>query len=177
MTTFRISVEAVEVYAGLKAMSHRGSHLHEVFKGLRPDLRRELKEHASAESGPEGAWKPRAASTLGRLDKRGAFKTVTKREKRRKVDGVAMSGPLRSSTSKKALAETLGRLPGGVVTKVEPRALIARSPVAWAGVHNEGGRVGNGTILPARPFVFMSDSFLKQAERDLIQFVIGGFEK
>jgi phage gpG-like protein len=71
----------------------------------------------------------------------------------------------------------LGGLPGGVTTKAKPRSLIAESPIPWAGIHNDGGISGHGSVIPARPFVFFSDSFLKQAERDIAQFVIGGWRK
>lgn len=170
---FKINFDDAAVQAGLEGMRYRGSRLHEVFKALRPELRDELKRRAKEESGPEGSWAPRAAATRQRLAERGATKTTTRTQRRKK----GFSGPLRQTTTTKQLANTLGRLPGSVTTRVTPRSLIAESKVPWAGIHNEGGTAGRGSRIPARPFVFMSEEFLRQAQRDLADFVFQGWTK
>ena len=176
MATIRIAFDDADVQRGLAEMLGRGTAMHSVFKNLRPELRDELKRSAARESSPEGAWAPRAHSTMERLEKRGAIKMIKRRERRKRKGGEAFAGPLRETVTKSLLSNTLGRLPGGVVTKASATSLVAESPAAWSAIHNVGGRAGHGSLIPARPFVFFSGEFLKQAERDIEQFVLNAWE-
>ena len=47
----------------------------------------------------------------------------------------------------------LGGLAGSIRAKISGGTLTLESRVPWAGVHNEGGKVGNGATVPARPFL------------------------
>lgn len=47
----------------------------------------------------------------------------------------------------------LGRIANSISAKLEKAQLTFASKVPWAGVHNEGGVVGNKARLPARPFL------------------------
>ena len=48
-----------------------------------------------------------------------------------------------------------------------PLELAAVSKIAWAAAHQEGGTVGRGAKLPARPFMWMSQWFVSLALRKL----------
>lgn len=52
----------------------------------------------------------------------------------------------------------LGKLASSIASTVSRGTLTLYSKVAWAGVHNEGGTVGHGATLPARPFLFLESS-------------------
>jgi phage gpG-like protein len=41
-----------------------------------------------------------------------------------------------------------------------PRELAAIHRVSWAHVHQEGGRAGRGSQIPARPFMYLSSLFI-----------------
>ena len=51
----------------------------------------------------------------------------------------------------------LGNLAHSFESKITNGTLVRRSRVAWAAVHNEGGRVGHGARVPARPFLFLEE--------------------
>jgi phage gpG-like protein len=166
----RISVRDTEVQRGLDAMRGRGHLLGVVFRELRPVLRLDLREHAKFHAGPDGNWPPRAASTLAKIEKRAA--KVGRTRTRKTKDGTRIR--TRNVTR---MQNALGSLPGSVRTKAGQRQLVAESPVAWAGIHNEGGIAGHGSSIPARPFVFFSENFLGAAEREIGRFVFFGWEK
>lgn len=50
----------------------------------------------------------------------------------------------------------LGRLRASIVSSFTEDGLTIESRVPWASVHNEGGTAGNGAVIPARPFLFMT---------------------
>lgn len=159
-----------EVQRGIDAMRGRGHLLGVVFRELRPALRLDLKEHAKFHAGPDGNWPARAGSTMAKIEKRAA--KVGRTRTRKTKDGTRIR--TRNVTR---MQNALGSLPGSVRTKANARALIAESPVSWAGIQNEGGIAGHRSAIPARPFVFFSEPFLGLAEREIGRFVFFGWEK
>lgn len=163
-----------KVRRGLRKMADQRKRLSKVFRQLRPVLREDLLQHAEAEESPSGKkWKPRAESTVARVEKRASTHTRVVRERRKRK----MHGPQRETRVSKKMTSVLGTLPLSVSTKTRGHSLTAKSRVEWSGVHNEGGTVGRGARLPEREFVAFSPSFLGTAEEELIDFVHEGWRK
>jgi phage gpG-like protein len=118
-------------------------------QALKAPIKQDQKEHAQAQEGPEGKWKPRSPASVARAKLgRGAG------SKRR------MRGP-----NRKLLASLPRRT---IQVKVQARRIIVLSKVPWAGVHQHGGTAGRGAKIPARPFLWFSQQFLEQAQAMLI---------
>ncbi len=54
----------------------------------------------------------------------------------------------------------LGKLSTAVSYRAGSMGASAESRIAWSGVHQDGGKVGNKATLPARTFLWISDRFL-----------------
>jgi phage gpG-like protein len=71
----------------------------------------------------------------------------------------------------------LGQLANSIQAKIEGVTLTVKSSVKWSKVQNEGGRVGNGAVLPARPFLEWTAADLEKAvatfERHMIKAIVG----
>lgn len=65
----------------------------------------------------------------------------------------------------------LGRLPAAVTYRASADELRARSRAYWSSVHQTGGRVGRGARLPARPFLWLSEAFLRDAVEAFLDYV------
>lgn len=128
------------VFAGFDRMAKQGRTLGKAFRILKPDLRADQKDHAARASGPDGAWPARATATASKLA----------RSSRRYL------GKRRRKSSKRPL----GRLVTAVMYMASNAGLVARSRVPWSGVHQEGGKVGRGATIPARPFLWISERML-----------------
>lgn len=105
----------------------RKPDLRPAWKEARQPLRRDIADHRKQQKGPDGVWSPRAASTKERAQ--------YGRKRPRKI---------------------LGRLPTALQTVSDRQRVAMRSRVAWSGVHQDGGRVGRGAKIPARPFLWAS---------------------
>lgn len=129
-------VDVSDVIDGLDKLGSRAKTLGPAFRALKVAMKADQREHRDEQAGPEGKWAPRAASTIA------AAKEHHKRLPRR------ILGRLTTAISYRAMAE----------------ALIGESRVKWSLSHQEGGIVGRGARLPARPFLWMSDQFLSFGE-------------
>lgn len=109
----------------------RNPDLRPAWKEARPVLRKDQREHAKKQEGPEGSWAPRAASTKARAGRNGRARRM------------------------------MGRLPTANRQKDERSRKIMSSTVAWSAVQATGGRVGRGSRLPARVFLYVSDRALE----------------
>ena len=116
------------------------------FRELAPRARQDQREHAMQQEGPDGQWAPRDPDTHAWRQGR--------RRRRRKL---------------------MGRLPGAISVKVHPDAVTITSKVAWSGIHQDGGTVGHGAQLPARPFLWWSEKFLGDAEEAALSYVLQGW--
>lgn len=100
-----------------------------VFGGLRKPARADQIDHRNRMRGPRGPWPALAPSTLERYARAG------KRRNRR----------------------ILGRLPVALQSIVSHNSLVMRSRVKWSMAHQAGPtRVGHGSILPQRQFLWIS---------------------
>lgn len=115
---------------------------------------RELKElviedqrdHAKRREGPDGAWKPRALPTIRKM----------------RLQGIR----------RRPLGKLLG---AGVSYRANRAGVVGESKVAWSGVHQDGGRVGRGATVPARPFLWLSQKLLEVGERLLVNVKLRAF--
>ena len=129
------TIDIGDVEKGLDAMERRAHTLGPVFNALKKPMRDDIAEHRKAKTGPDGAWAPRSAATIA------------------------------AAHGKRKLARNiLGRLPTAVSYKATSFSLIGESKVKWSGVQQDGGRVGRGSVLPAREFLWIGDSLLVIAE-------------
>jgi phage gpG-like protein len=127
-----------DVEHGLDALARRARALGPVFRELKTPLRLDQRAHAKRREGPSAMWAPRAASTMARLRSGG-----------------------------KRARKLLGRLPGAVKYTATATSVAGTSRALWSGVHQDGGVVGHGARLPARPFLWISDDMLTVAENTL----------
>ena len=127
-----------DVEKGLAAMQRRARVLGPAFRELKRPLRLDQRDHSKRRAGPSAMWAPRAASTMAKLRAGG-----------------------------RRARKPLGKLSGAVAYTADATAVRARSRVLWSGVHQDGGTVGRGAKLPARPFLWISDDMLRVAEHTL----------
>lgn len=127
-----------DVEEGLAAMQRRARALGPAFRELKRPLRLDQRAHSKKREGPSAIWAPRAASTMARLRAGG-----------------------------RRARKPLGKLTGAVAYTADATAVRGTSRVLWSGVHQDGGAVGRGARLPARPFLWISDDLLGIAENTL----------
>lgn len=109
-----------------------------VFRKLRKPMHLDQRQHRDAQRGPRGPWAPLASSTKARYAREG------KRRNRR----------------------ILARLPNARITKVTHDKLTMLSRVRkWSMAHQAGGRVGHGSVLPQRQFLWISRQLEREAAR------------
>jgi hypothetical protein len=161
-----VEVEIASLVSGLDALQKAGKDLRPVFKKLRPAIAADLREHFSSAEAPEGAWAPRASSSIKKI-------LARRREgwHRKTLAGGAVSrylkgrsaykknGQVRTSFARR-LTNQLGALKSAWLFRVTGSMFEARSRLAWAGMQQGGGIVGHGARLPARTFAWFSDAVL-----------------
>lgn len=57
----------------------------------------------------------------------------------------------------------LGKLPAAIKAGTRGSLVYVESRAKWSGSHQEGGRVGRGAVLPARPFLWISPKMIEAA--------------
>lgn len=109
-----------------------------VFRDARKPVREDLRDHAKGQVDPKGRWPGLASSTLERRARGGR-----RRSKRR----------------------LLGRLPGAIKLEHGPGFVRATSVVRWARAQSDGLRVGHGSRLPARRWMWISKKLRRQVAK------------
>lgn len=66
----------------------------------------------------------------------------------------------RAARAERRASRQLGRIADSFKSSIRGGVLTRESEISWAGVHNEGGTVGRGAEVPARPFLFIEDEDL-----------------
>ena len=145
-------VDIGDVKRGLRGLAQAGQDIGPLLQEARKPLRTDQREHQKRRRGPDGPWPGPSAATQR---KRGRTKSGRTRRKR-----------------------SLGRLPGVLTVRVLGRdTLVARSRVSWAYVHQEGGQVGRGARVPARPFLYFGAEFVNDIDQALAEYLARGFGK
>lgn len=145
MITARLDTRSLK--RGLRELGTQAERARPFFEALKAPLRQDQREHRRAQEGPKGTWPKRARTTSG---KRGSPSHNKKRRQRRRL---------------------LGKLPTAVRYRSDADEVSATSRVPWSGVHQDGGRVGRGAEVPARPFLWLSRGFLRDAGEALLDYV------
>lgn len=92
------------------------------------------------------------------------------RDHAKRNEGPGGKWPARTLKSRKRL---LGRLPTAVKVTSTSTSVSAVSSVPWSSVHQEGGIVGRGARIPARPFLWASES-LKTRAAEILRDAVKG---
>lgn len=141
-----------DVVKRLEAAAAAGAALGPMWRDLKADMRADQLQHAKEQAGPDGKWPARAPSTIEKLRTRSA------------------------SGRRRRARRPLGKLPGSTTYTATSRSVLGISRVPWSDVHQTGGRVGKGHILPARPYLWISDGLAEKVARAIEKRVMRGFE-
>lgn len=152
----RIEVDPREVFAGFDRMAKQSRTLGRAFQLIKPEMRADQKDHASHQAGPDGPWPARASSTSAKHARSGRRYLGRRRRKR--------------------TARPLGRLLTTVSYMASNAGVFGTSPITWSGVHQQGGKVGRGAVVPARPFLWLSDRLVGRATTLLERTLVRSFE-
>lgn len=133
-----VTLDLGGVESGLVAMERRARTLGPLFSELKKPLKLDQKAHAKEKRGPSAMWAPRAASTMARM-RQGSHRAH----------------------------KLMGRLPSATRYASSATSVSGTSKALWSGVHMDGGTVGHGSRLPARPFLWISDGMLDLAAKKL----------
>ncbi len=166
MDASRTFVDVRDVLKGLDAMRAAGRDLRPVFRQVRKDLKEDVQEHFFHNEGPDGRWAPYARSTLDRALHRRGF---------RRKRGV-QRGHF-TARGEKWARNQLGRLkwPSAWKIKMDAQTMVMAARTGWAGVHQFGGVVGKGSVIPARPFMWASDKMVTTFEHALVGHLLSGW--
>jgi hypothetical protein len=136
----RGSVNVNGVLAALARM--RNTDVRGALRKLRKPMHRDQRDHRDKQRGPRGPWAPLASTTLQRYARAGI------RRNRR----------------------ILGKLPNPRKTVVSASALVMSSLVKWSLAHQDGPtRVGHGSVLPQRQFLWISRELIREARREFLR--------
>lgn len=130
----------VRVSGVLAALARlRKTDVRAALKKLRKPMHRDQRDHRDKQRGPNGPWRALAPSTLERYAREG-------RRRNRRI---------------------LGKLPNPRITTVTAERLTMKSRVKWSLAHQDGPtRVGRGSILPQRQFLWISRALRAEAKRE-----------
>lgn len=141
MITADLDMRAVD--RSIDSALARGRNLAPIYRDLRGPLKVDQQDHARATEGPESKWPARAASTLAKLRSNG-------RRARR----------------------PMGRLLTAVTYRSSGIGVVAESRIPWSGgAISTGGKVGRGSKLPARVWLWASDQLQRFAGELIMDFV------
>lgn len=160
--------DMIEVDSAAADVEERARRLRPAFREIRKPMRQDQRAHASEERGPGGAWPPRSPLTEARRKARNKGVRATKA-----MRAIAITKFKKRPTPKRIL----GRLPNAVVYVVGDLFIRATSRVPWSAAQQDGGRVGRGAILPARPFLWLSSTLLGKARDVLGAFIVKGWQR
>lgn len=146
------TVDLRDVDRGFAGLLRAGRDAAPYFRALVPEVRRDQRDHARQQEAPDGAW----ASWSPAYERKKERRRGTRRGRGRKM---------------------LGRLPRAVRYRAGGDYVEAESRVRWSGVHQEGGRVGRGADVPARPFLWFSDDFLDDATEAMSDYAARGWSR
>lgn len=117
----------------------------------RATLRRALARRAMTAAEFERARRRAENVSAAALERADAFTAPQAERQARSLRERALRAQARAGD------KLLGRIAASFESVVRDGNLTLRSKVPWAGVHNEGGSVGHGATVPARPFLFLEE--------------------
>lgn len=148
-------VDLRDVENGLRRMQLAGADLKPVFKASRKAMRADMRDHAKKKQSSSGTWPAMARSTLEH------------RKQRKGKQGRPRKRPLRRPL------RPLGKLPAANRLEYTARSIKMISRVPWSGVHNNplGGRVGHGSRIPGREYLWASSGLLAIVARNAVDYM------
>lgn len=151
-----MKVNLSDVFDGLAKLRRAAQDQTPLFNALKKPMKDDQRNHQKLKMGPDGPWAPRKESTnnRGRFARRGSSGRVVR---------------------KRIAANQLGKLSTSVTFAPAARRITAVSKIPWSQIHQEGGKVGRGAVLPARPFLWMSVEFLNLAMKQIGDRVIASY--
>jgi phage gpG-like protein len=152
-----VDLDIEDLIEGFDAMKRKAANLSPVWSQLTPVLKADIRAHFDLREGPDGPWKPLAASTVAKRRQ-----DATRRGKGRRT---------KSGRKSRAVAQPLNRLRTSFVVRHGRDYLQAISKVPWSGAHQDGATVGRGSVLPARPHIYGSEQFLDITRSRILDFV------
>lgn len=78
---------------------------------------------------------------------------------------------------KSARGGLLGKLKSAFRVEFSRVEIAAFEIVEWSGVHQDGGRVGHGAVIPQREHMYMSTTFLNIADERIAKHVFGAWQR
>jgi phage gpG-like protein len=145
-------VDASDLVAHFDEVARRApERIARIFSSLRAPMRRDQREHADREEGPDGArWPARSPRTAEkvRIIRRAGRQKGQRTFRYTKIEGL------------------LGTLPELTTVGVQRAAVFARPPSRMtflAEVHTWGAIAGRGSVIPARPYIYVSDELARFA--------------
>ncbi len=144
------TIEFRDVAEGLEALSKAATRRKtEAFRQIKPRAKRDLGQRGLTQTGPDGkAWQAGSAASQRRA----------RRDRRRNRQ-----------------PGDLGKLTTAWKSQIEPEQLRFVNVIDYALIHHEGGRVGRGVKLPARPFGGFSPEFADKASKIWADMVLGSW--
>lgn len=165
-----IVLERRSYMRGLEAIVDRSRSVQRVLRRLKKPLKKQLLENAAAERSDEGRWKGRASKRTAKpLVERGRTRKASKRR-----------GP-RSAVRFIDRGKLLGSAPQKIKYSVRGGELKAESTirnkrgVKLGPILHHGAKVGRGSVIPPRPFLYLPKAFIPLAEDQLAEHVFGGW--
>lgn len=168
MVNVDTNIDLTKVDDAMADVEQRGKRLYPAFRELRRPLRLDQRDHAHKEEGPSGSWPPRSPFTEARRKSRNRGVRRT-----RAMRTIAIGKSARRSSPR----AILGRIPKAVLYTVGALFIRGRSRVAWSAAHQRGLRVGRGVTLPARPFLWLSETIVNTARDVIGAFVVKGWKR
>lgn len=141
------SLDLKDVEKGLDAATLRSRALGPAFRALKKPMREDQRDHGKRQRGPIASWARRSPRTL-------AFYR---------------------SHGRKSIPRPLGRLSTAVVYKATASGLSATSKAGWSDAQQDGGTVGHGVKLKARPFLWISTKLLDIAEETFERTILAAY--
>ena len=165
MSVLGITVDDAQVKAMLGALAQRAGNLAPVMREIGQTLKNDALANFKDQHAPDGTpWQPLSMATkLARAHRLSGGKGI------RTKKGAIRAGAQRIISSARILLDT-GVLHNSItVQEVTPSSVTVGSRIAYAAIHQFGGKAGRGrkVTIPARPFIGMS----KSAERDILDAI------
>lgn len=131
----KVDVSLDELDRSIRGMLRHAANLTPAWKDARKPILEDQKRHAREQAGPDGPWAARSPFTIARMRARGSRR------------------------------RPLGKLPRAVQVDMAPRSVRVKSRSRFSKAHQPDGagttRVGRGSVLPARPFLWASRQLLE----------------
>lgn len=169
---FTVKVDLGPANQSLAAMETAAKQLSPAWASLRRPMRDDQTDHAKKQAGPDGKWPKRSAKTEERARQ-------FKRGGRKKMKAAKTKAKFTNKTKRQFRAGRLmGSLPNRTVKvqQLGKDGLMAASRVPWSGVHQDGGRVGRGSRVPARRFLWLSDGFKAKVTETIERHLVEAFD-